>query len=189
MSDILSQMFTTPIQIILSVVVILLILLWLFSIVWVHRDAKRRSTSVWLWTIIAIVPVAGLVAYCLLRPPYTSMDEDEQGMELSLIQRQLEDYGNCPHCGYPIESEFVICPNCRTRLRTRCVRCGHTLKPEWSVCPYCATPVGAKPKPKKSRPANAQKRGQDAGADGNVMQATQPQAPVGRDPFEPSTGN
>ena len=187
MSEIISQMFTLPVQIIIAITLIVVILLWLLSIVWVHRDAKERSTSTLLWTIVAIVPGAGLIAYCLLRPPYTSMDDDEQIMELNLVQRQLEAYGNCPQCGYPIESEYVVCPSCRARLRTRCQCCGHTLKQEWVVCPYCATPAD---RAHQARPAASAQHAQPAQAadKGGASQGTQPYTPLSaRDPFEPST--
>ena len=66
MSDILSSVLTFPVRIILILTVIILIGLWIVSIVWVNRDAKTREAPVTLWTAVAIVPVAGLVAYCLL---------------------------------------------------------------------------------------------------------------------------
>lgn len=143
MSEIISEMFTKPVQAIIACCLILVILLWLLSIVWVNRDAKQRGTSRILWTIVAIVPFAGMIAYCLLRPQLTQIDEDEQLMELDLIQRQLDAYGNCPQCGYPIESDYIVCPKCRKQLRTRCSSCGRPLKKEWVACPYCAQPVEA----------------------------------------------
>ena len=149
MSDILSQIFTLPVQIALTVVLVIVILLYLLSILWVNRDARQRNTSTVLWTIVAIVPVAGLVAYILLRPPLTRTDADELDMELALFQRQLDHYDVCPHCGYPTESDFVVCPNCHKQLRNVCTRCGRTLKPEWSICPYCTTPVNRPPRPSR----------------------------------------
>lgn len=144
MSDILSQVFTLPVQIALAVTIIILILLYLLCIVWVAHDAHSRDTPTVLWTIIAIVPVAGLVAYCLLRPPLTKLDQDEQDMELDLLQRQLDEYGECPHCSYPTKADYVMCPHCGKQLRNVCSRCGKTLEPDWQVCPYCTTPVKRK---------------------------------------------
>ena len=92
---------------------------------------------------MALVPVLGLVAYCLLRPPLLQLDRDEQELEIALKQRQLMKYGECANCGYPVEADFVLCPNCHTQLKNLCMRCNHALEPSWTVCPYCATPVGA----------------------------------------------
>lgn len=101
MSDILSQLITLPVRIGLGVTVVILIILYLLAIVWVNRDAHERDTSPVVWTVIAIIPVAGLVAYCLMRPPLTRRDASEQDMELKLLRNQLKEYGSCPHCGYP----------------------------------------------------------------------------------------
>ena len=147
MSEILSQMFTLPVQIALVVVILIIILLYLISIVWVARDVSTRDTPTFLWVIISIIPVAGLVAYCLLRPPLTKLDRDEQDMELDLLQRQLDEYDNCPNCDYPTKEDYIICPHCGRQLRNVCTRCGKALEPDWDACPYCTTPVrrGAKP--------------------------------------------
>ena len=143
MSDIINQLFTLPVKIALAAVVIILIMLYLISIVWVYKDARQRDTFPLLWAIIAIIPVAGLVAYCLLRPSLTTLDQDGQDMELDLLQRQLDAYGECPKCGYPTERDFVICPHCHQQIRNVCTRCGRSLEPDWTACPYCTTPVGA----------------------------------------------
>ena len=135
MSEILTQMFSLPMQIALAVVTIVVIMLYLLCIVWVFRDARERNAPAVMWAIIAIIPVAGLVAYCLLRPPMTVLDRDEQYMQLDLLQRQLDDYSDCPHCGYPSQKDFVVCPCCHHQLRNRCTRCGRTLDPAWTMCP------------------------------------------------------
>jgi len=142
MSDIISQMLTPQVMAVLVIVAIIIILLYLISIIWVFVDAHRRETPAILWAVIAVVPVAGIVAYCLLRPPLTVADQDEQDMQLDLLQRQLDEYGECPKCGYPTRPDFVMCPKCHRQLRNVCTRCGRTLEPEWDACPYCATPVG-----------------------------------------------
>ncbi len=153
MSEILSQVFTLPVQVALIVIAVVVILLYLITILWVNRDAQDRDTPALLWTVIAIIPVAGVVAYCLLRPPLNRLDQDEQDMQLDLLQRQLDDYGNCPHCDYPTQDDFVVCPRCGQQLRNVCSRCGKTLHPDWKVCPYCTTPV--KRGPRKSEKAAA----------------------------------
>ena len=107
MSDILSQLITLPVRIGLGITFVILIILYL------NRDARERDTSPVVWTVIAVIPVAGLVAYCLMRPPMTRRDASEQDMELKLLHNQLKEYGSCPHCGYPTQKDFIICPHCR----------------------------------------------------------------------------
>ena len=47
----------------------------------------------------------------------------------------------CPSCKAAIESEFSVCPNCLTSLKTLCRRCNQQLKLDWKICPYCRAPV------------------------------------------------
>lgn len=143
MSELLSQLWTPEMQTAFTVVLVLLVILYVLSIIWVVRDAYLRGTMWYIWAIVALVPVLGVIAYCLLRPPLLQLDRDEQELEIALKQRQLMKYGECAACGYPVEADFVLCPNCHTQLKNLCMRCNHALEPSWTVCPYCATPVGA----------------------------------------------
>lgn len=141
MSDIFSSLFILPVRILLILTLVILIGLWVVSVIWVNRDAKAREAPVMLWTVIAVIPVAGLVAYCLLRPPLNAADSAEQAMSIELMGRQLSDYGNCPRCGEPVKNDYVACPNCRAQLRNVCGSCGRLLEPGWQICPYCARPI------------------------------------------------
>ncbi len=164
MNELLSQLWTPELQAAFTVVLVLLVILYVLSIVWVVRDAYLRGTMWYLWAIVALVPVLGVIAYCLLRPPLLQLDRDEQELEIALKQRQLMKYGECAACGYPVEADFVLCPNCHTQLKNLCMRCNHALEPSWTVCPYCATPVGsAAPAPSSgSRPRRSSGQGRSS---------------------------
>ena len=140
MSEILSSVLTPPILVILIITAIIMIGLWIVCIVWVNRDAKTREAPVGLWTAIAVVPIAGFVAYCLMRPPLNAADSTEQVMNIELMGRQLADYGNCPRCGEPVKSDYIVCPKCRAQLRNVCSNCRKPLEPGWQICPYCGRP-------------------------------------------------
>ena len=45
----------------------------------------------------------------------------------------------CSVCGYPMEPEWRVCPNCVTHYETKCRSCGRTLQPWWLICPWCET--------------------------------------------------
>ena len=141
MSELLAQLWTPEVQGAFTVVLVLLIILYVLSVIWVIRDAYMRGTQWYIWAIVALVPLLGLIAYCLLRPPLLQIDRDEQELEIALKQRQLQQYGECATCGYPVEADYVLCPNCHTQLKNLCPRCSHALEPAWTICPYCATPV------------------------------------------------
>ncbi len=152
MSELLSQLWTPEMQAAFTVVLVLLVILYVLSIVWVVRDAYLRGTAWYIWAVVSLVPALGVIAYCLLRPPLLQLDRDEQELEIALKQRQLMKYGECAACGYPVEADFVLCPNCHTQLKNLCMRCNHALEPSWTVCPYCAPPVGAPAASSGSRP-------------------------------------
>ncbi len=141
MSELFSQLWTPQMQMAFTVVVLLLVVLYVLSIIWVVRDAYLRGTTWYIWAIVALVPLVGVIAYILLRPPLLRIDRDEQELEIALKQRQLMNYGECATCGYPVDSNYVICPNCHTQLKNLCSHCEHALEPAWTICPYCATPV------------------------------------------------
>ncbi len=142
MSELFAQLWSPQMQAAFTIVVVLLVVLYVLSIVWVVRDAYMRGATWYIWGIVALVPIVGIIAYCLMRPPMLQIDKDEQELEVALKQRQLQKYGECATCGYPVEAEYVICPNCHTQLKNLCTHCNHALDPAWTICPYCATPVG-----------------------------------------------
>lgn len=144
MGDILAQLWTPEVQTAFTLAVVFLVILYVLSIVWVARDAYLRGGHWYIWAVVALVPLLGVIAYCLLRPPLLLIDRDEQELEVALKQRELMKYGECAHCGYPVEADYVLCPNCHTQLKNLCPTCHHALDPRWTVCPYCATPVAAR---------------------------------------------
>ena len=158
MSELIAQLWTPQMQAAFTVVVVLLVILYVLSIVWVVRDAYLRGTKWQIWLVVSLVPIIGLIAYCLLRPPLLQIDRDEQELEVALKQRQLMKYGECAACGYPVEADYVLCPNCHAQLKNLCSHCGRALDPAWTVCPYCATPVGAMRRRPQQRSAAPRER-------------------------------
>lgn len=173
MSDLLASLWTPEVQMACTIGLGLLVVLYLLSVLWTARDAYLRGTIWPLWMIVALIPVLGVVAYCFLRPPLYRIDQDEQELEIALKQRELQKYGECGNCGYPVESEFVLCPNCHTRLKNMCPSCHRALDPAWAVCPYCATQVQGG----RRRQAARQRTQGDAAAQ-QQMQQTRPEQRV-----------
>ncbi|MBE6464544.1 MAG: zinc ribbon domain-containing protein [Eggerthellaceae bacterium] len=143
MSELFSTLWTPQLQTAVTVIVIFLVILYVLSIIWVIKDAYQRTDKWVMWGIIALIPLLGLLAYCMLRPPLYKIDQEEQTLEIEMKKRELLKYGECAACGYPIEADFVLCPHCHTQLKNLCPTCHHALEPEWSICPYCATKIRA----------------------------------------------
>ena len=155
MSELIAQLWTPEVQTAFTAIVVVLVILYVLSIVWVIRDAYLRGTHWYIWAIVALIPLLGALAYCLLRPPLYRLDRDEQELEVALKQRQLLKYGECASCGYPVESDYVLCPSCHASLKNLCDNCGKALEPDWTVCPYCATPYGVSARRRTSGAARA----------------------------------
>ena len=162
MGELLNQLWSPEVQLIVTIMAIMLLLLYVLCIVWVARDAYSRGAVWYVWAIIALVPIVGVVAYLLLRPPMMQIDHDEQELEVALKQRQLMKYGECSRCSYPVEANYIACPNCGQRLKNVCSNCRHPLDPTWSICPYCAAPAPGKQRKSQQRPANQQRSVQKA---------------------------
>jgi Double zinc ribbon len=113
---------------------------------WVYKDARRRIEDPWLVAMATLVglvpPYLGPFVYMLFRPPEYIEDVRERELEIRAIEERLvaADY-RCPVCRSEVDSTFLVCPVCTTRLKHACVSCKSPLEPVWQVCPYCETPI------------------------------------------------
>ena len=141
---------------------VLLVVLWLATVFWVRKDARRRIGStvlVWFATFFgAVLPFLGPLIYMLFRPPEYLSDVRERELEVRAIEKRLLGR-QCPVCGAEADPEFLVCPVCTTKLRQACANCGRPLEPAWAVCPYCEAkpsseePRSLRPKRAAARPA------------------------------------
>lgn len=47
---------------------------------------------------------------------------------------------HCSVCGFPMQQDWKVCPNCVSRYETSCTNCGKTMSAWWLICPWCETP-------------------------------------------------
>ena len=74
------------------------------------------------------------------RPPEYIQDARERELEIKAMEERLSQLDQrCPVCRAKVESSYLVCPVCTTRLRSACPSCGQPLESLWQVCPYCAT--------------------------------------------------
>jgi hypothetical protein len=127
-----------------TLVLLLLIVLWLALIVYTFLDARRRIADPFLVacaTIASFFPYIGTAVYTILRPPEFLEDAHERELEIKAAElrvRQLREQ-TCPNCEYPVEKNYLRCPNCQRRLKDPCPTCGEPVDPRWGLCPYCET--------------------------------------------------
>ncbi len=115
------------------------------AIVWTFRDMRARSRDVLALIVavlmVALIPLFGLIVYLMLRPRETLAEAYERSLEQEALLQAIEEPETCPGCGARVKSDYILCPNCHTRLKQSCPSCGRALHLRWSVCPYCGTGV------------------------------------------------
>ena len=129
-----------------TLVLLLLIVVWLSLIVYTFLDARRRISDPFLVacaTIASFFPYIGTIIYTIVRPPEFLEDAHERELEIKAAElrvRHLREQ-SCPNCEYPVEKNYLRCPNCRARIKDPCESCGKPVDPRWTLCPYCETPT------------------------------------------------
>jgi RNA polymerase subunit RPABC4/transcription elongation factor Spt4 len=124
--------------------------LWLSLVFWTIRDIRQRSQDrILLWisaVVVAILNLPGVIIYLILRPPYTLDELYQQTLEEEALLSQIEDRPTCPGCTAAVQADWLVCPNCLTRLRKSCQHCEQAMELPWQICPYCTTPApGVRP--------------------------------------------
>ncbi|MFN8186322.1 MAG: hypothetical protein U0R69_04515 [Gaiellales bacterium] len=118
---------------------------WLASAYWVYKDARRRIEDPWLIAVAVALgifpPFLGPIIYMFFRPPEYLDDIRERELEIRAMEEAVGIDERCPVCRAKVESGYLCCPVCTTRLRLSCRHCRQPLEPLWQMCPYCETPV------------------------------------------------
>jgi hypothetical protein len=136
--------------------VLMIVVVWLALIVYTYLDARRRIADPFLVacaTIGSFFPYIGTAVYAIVRPPEFLEDAHERELEIRAAElrvRQLIE-ASCPNCDYPVEKNYLRCPQCRHRLKDPCPSCGKPVDPRWALCPYCENPIAERPR--RQRPA------------------------------------
>ncbi|HEX5930004.1 MAG TPA: zinc ribbon domain-containing protein [Solirubrobacterales bacterium] len=126
---------------------LMLVVLWLALIVYTYLDARRRISDPFLIacaTVASFFPYIGTAVYAIVRPPEFLEDAHERELEIKAAElrvRQLKEQ-TCPNCEYPVEKSYLRCPNCQRRLKDPCPTCSKPVDPRWGLCPYCETALG-----------------------------------------------
>ena len=112
-------------------------------VIWTYRDALNVPgilIRILATLVAAILFLPGVLIYIILRPPLTLEDEYQKTLEEALLQ-SIEDNPLCPGCSRKLDPQWIVCPNCHTRLKKPCTQCGKMMDLAWNLCPYCATPA------------------------------------------------
>ena len=120
-----------------------LVALWFVLIVWAFRDSETRSrsviTQIFSTLLVVLFFIPGALLYLLLRPRQTLDEAFQRSLEEEYLLQDLEELPLCKSCGHYVEDDYVICPNCQTKLRDSCPACARLVDLKWALCPYCGT--------------------------------------------------
>jgi hypothetical protein len=134
----------SALNLVATLFVLMLVVLWLALIVYTYLDARRRISDPFLVacaTVASFFPYIGTAVYAIVRPPEFLEDAHERELEIKAAElkvRQLREQ-TCPNCEYPVEKNYLRCPNCQRRLKDPCPTCSKPVDPRWGLCPYCET--------------------------------------------------
>lgn len=149
-------------NLVVNLLILMLVVVWLALIVYTYLDAKRRITDPFLVgcaTLASFIPYIGTAIYAIVRPPEFLEDAHERELEIKAAElrvRQLTEH-SCPGCGFPVEKNFLRCPDCQRRLKHPCPSCNRPVDPKWALCPYCETALAERERPRRRKAPAAKK--------------------------------
>jgi RNA polymerase subunit RPABC4/transcription elongation factor Spt4 len=118
--------------------------LWLSLVIWTYRDIRRRArdplSRLLAVLVVVVLFLPGIVIYLILRPARTLEDEYQHTLEEEALLQSIEESALCPGCSRRIKDNWMVCPNCHTKLKKNCYQCGKLMELPWNLCPYCGTP-------------------------------------------------
>ncbi len=141
---------------------LMLVVLWLALIVYTYLDARRRISDPFLVacaTVASFFPFIGTAVYAIVRPPEFLEDAHERELEIKAAElrvRQLQDQ-TCPNCEYPVEQQLsCAAPTASAASRTparpaasRSTRAGafaRSARPRWAAASAAADRAAAPPR-------------------------------------------
>jgi hypothetical protein len=142
---------------------LVIVVVWLALIIYTYLDAKRRISDPFLVacaTIGSFFPYIGTAVYAIVRPPEFLEDAHERELEIRAAElrvRQLTE-SSCPNCEYPVEKNYLRCPQCQRRLKDPCPSCGKPVDPRWAICPFCESALREQSRRQKAPPKRAEAR-------------------------------
>jgi len=129
----------------LQLIVIYAVMLWLGTAYWAFRDMQARTENPILpyfsaALIIFFTPllfVFAVVLYLIVRPRETLAEIYERSLAEESLLAEVEKNQLCPVCRDRVHADWLVCPNCRTRLHRVCPSCNRLADPDWPLCAYC----------------------------------------------------
>ena len=147
------------VQLASQLIVIYVVLLWLGTAYWAFRDMQARTENPILpyfaaALIIFFTPllfVFAVVLYLIVRPRETLAEVYERSLAEESLLAEVEKNELCPVCRDRVDSDWLVCPNCRTRLHRVCPSCNRLAEPTWPLCAFCGQEFERAPERRAAR--------------------------------------
>jgi hypothetical protein len=178
-------------NLVVNLLILMLVVVWLALIVYTYLDARRRISDPFLIgcaTLASFIPYLGTAIYAIVRPPEFLEDAHERELEIKAAElrvRQLTEH-SCPGCGFPVEKNFLRCPECQRRLKHPCPSCKRPVDPKWALCPYCETALAERERPRRKSAEGRQAPREERREPARRKPATAKGEPPRETPKEPS---
>jgi hypothetical protein len=172
-------------NLVVNLLILMLVVVWLALIVYTYLDARRRISDPFLIgcaTLASFIPYLGTAVYAIVRPPEFLEDAHERELEIKAAElrvRQLTEH-SCPGCGFPVEKNFLRCPECQRRLKHPCPSCSRPVDPKWALCPYCETALSERERPRRKRAEGQKQPSDERRAPRPKVESTKPAEPAAR---------
>jgi hypothetical protein len=116
-----------------------LIAIWLYTLIWVAKDASARSHSLWfqilsLLLVTLLTPLVGFPLYLLIRP--LTYKHDNNGWRTVLLLQSIR----CYNCNKYNHRSSLFCMHCGESLTVRCKNCGSDYGRDCEYCTQCGAP-------------------------------------------------
>jgi hypothetical protein len=133
------------VQLASQLIVIYVVLLWLGTAYWAFRDMQARTENPILpyfaaALVIFFTPllfIFAVVLYLIVRPRETLAEVYERSLAEESLLAEVEKNELCPVCRDRVDADWLVCPNCRTRLHRVCPSCNRLAEPTWPLCAFC----------------------------------------------------
>lgn len=145
------------INLVVTMLVFFMVVIWLSLVYYTYADARRRVTDGLLvacaTTGAFLFPFVGTIIWAIVRPPEYLEDVHERELEIRAAEVRVmrSEDERCPFCDAVVDREFLRCPECMRRLREPCAECSKPLNRRWRVCPYCEAEVQLQTAPTDDR--------------------------------------
>lgn len=128
-----------------QLIVVYVVLLWLGTAYWAFRDMQARTENPILpyfaaALIVFFTPllfVFAVILYLIVRPRESLAEVYERSLAEETLLAEVEKNKLCPTCRQRVGPDWLVCPNCRTRLHRICPACTRLAEPDWALCAYC----------------------------------------------------